>query len=1154
MDPLLISILANVISESAKYGIGKLLQDSQIDPEEIILKLKENEDFEDEHQRAIISALGEGAQEHPCLRRLADEPKIGILFLRWLVVAPEDEEKIEQEIAKIIEQMHCDEIPNDKILKLLQAFRSMVLRYSSLSNYLGNLSHKQVMAQLKSIEAKINGNNAEQSEPSHPIQIKVLTIKAFEENDSYPHEEEQEQLLEAIHDVSSDDLFMDIPDPVLSTLKEIEYYLKHDPHDILMISCHGGAGENGDCLRFEDAEGSGIDVSAETLAQSLQDSQKESGKHLKIVIFSACHSATDKFSLRKFAEALESVGVEAIIGMKKSITLEAAAIFNQQLISSLVRNETIKEAFDAAISAIRSDETDRKLNDPNEQFDSMVDVPELWTCNANLKREDFSSHVIQVPSSLKSMDFNASFMDRGFIGRRHEIRQALKMIRDHESVIVFKGTGGIGKSTLSTRIIAGMLKDSFKLIDFQGKLAPATIDQRLMELLKKLTPDEIPLLEQIEPIPRLRKMLNLLVGDKCKWVILFDNFEDNVDDKTSLIEDESLRDYLCEMRSAIKQRDIVLMFSTRYRVDGFEENEIEVPEFTSVDFRKRLRYTKKLKSLSSDVLVRLMGSFGVNPRALDLLDSLIQKKIYRKVNTWNEIEKKVIPDLISQLDQKADTLLDKFSPLLLGPLFEMLTDDQKALLIAASIYMEPVPENAIRALFDNFSADDIDQMDDLSLLDINAGGEEEAYYVHRLTATYLLDPARGYCLHEEFKELNRKAAEWWIIKAQLSNDAHDGIAARRHCLEANDWDKAAELGATLADAFRRWGHILYSYQILTATLTTSISRHNQAETLYRIGVIQEILGKNNEALQTSQRILNIGEEIGDMAYVSMALSIAGNVFLKTGNYPEALRLFNQALDINREMDDQIGVAINLNSIGNVYLNTREFHQALELYSQALMYFRESGEDEKEATIIGNIGVVYQFMGKYVEALESHHQALKAHRELGNKQGEAQSLGNIGSLHGMLKEYRDAVVHFAEALTIFKRIGDAQANLVWKGIFQIMLEIGREKVEEYLTQAGFDPDEILHGEEAQTQANIINQIKLVIVISLQASALEPEQRQQHIEQMRNIIKQADDPSAKSFFQFLLDLSESKTPPEPKDANLKLMALYHEVKNELDAQQD
>lgn len=130
--------------------------------------------------------------------------------------------------------------------------------------------------------------------------------------------------LDAFKEFPQDTVFLDIPDPVHSTLHEIQFYLERDYHEILIISCHGSAGDGGGSLRLENDHGNGIDVSATEFAEFLCAVQKTSGNPVKVVILSACHTAAEEFDLDAFVTALESTGVEAIIGMNGAITLVAA--------------------------------------------------------------------------------------------------------------------------------------------------------------------------------------------------------------------------------------------------------------------------------------------------------------------------------------------------------------------------------------------------------------------------------------------------------------------------------------------------------------------------------------------------------------------------------------------------------------------------------------------------------------------------------------------------------------------------------------------------------------------------------------------------------------------------------------------------------------
>lgn len=138
-------------------------------------------------------------------------------------------------------------------------------------------------------------------------------------------------------------------------------------------------------------------------------------------------------------------------------------------------------------------------------------------------------------------------------------------------------------------------------------------------------------------------------------------------------------------------------------------------------------------------------------------------------------------------------LSPKFSPLMLDMLWGYLTPGQRELLEAVSVYRVPVVFAAAAAQGGvEENRDDRLRLQDLSLLSYlkPAGVSSALYYVHRLTAGYVLERMPV----EKQKQAHALAAEYFLSIVYEGNkrDIADLIEARHHYLRAEEWDKAAD--------------------------------------------------------------------------------------------------------------------------------------------------------------------------------------------------------------------------------------------------------------------------------------------------------------------------------------------------------------------------
>jgi hypothetical protein len=290
----------------------------------------------------------------------------------------------------------------------------------------------------------------------------------------------------------------------------------------------------------------------------------------------------------------------------------------------------------------------------------------------------------------------ANYLERGFIGRRRVLRGIYKSIDDEEGTIVLKGSGGIGKSTLTTRAAANLRIKGFDFIVIRGE---TSVEQILEAISKKAVGKGIKGANEVYES-------NADVKDKLVWyldkfllkqkiVIIFDNFEENQDEKKGDFHKERLKEFIWFFRDALKNKETFLFFSTRYKLPGFDSPEItkEVPEFSAVEFRKMLGKSSALKRLDSQSVKNLRLEIGGNPRALELLDQIAYKEFKKRDFTWDQL-KDLIPELQERIIQKKGTE-DDFTPLFLDKLFSYLAGPQRQVLDILSIYRNPVPVEAI---------------------------------------------------------------------------------------------------------------------------------------------------------------------------------------------------------------------------------------------------------------------------------------------------------------------------------------------------------------------------------------------------------------------------------------------------------------------------
>ncbi len=860
--------------------------------------------------------------------------------------------------------------------------------------------------------------NKSDKKPEIP-QIKILSITASPEGENYIlYEQEQDTLLEVFKDFDRELVFLDMPDPVKSTLTEIREHLEDGQHDILHITAHGGIDEKGaGVLSFEDHQGNLEPITGEELIKVLNPTPK-------IVILSACHSARREPNLMPATRALFEAGIETVIGMKKAVSHRAAIEFNAAFINALCRKQTVKQAFELGKQAIFTGEQKRLKEIPGWDAVNEYEIPQLLAKDENLTAENFSDHRIEAPGRPGSHHFlGARYLERGFIGRRQVLRDIFKSIENKQGAVVLKGPGGIGKSTLTTRTAANLRRKGYDFIVARGE---TTIEQILEIISRKAAALGVKDAEEIyaakaDPNEKLTWFLDGFLL-KQKLVIIFDNFEENQEEeKAGEFKGERLKKFLWYFRDSLQHHETFLLFSTRYALPGFDTPGItkNIPEFTTVEFRKMLLNSQALKRLDSKSAANLIRDIGGNPRALELLDRIAYKKYREREFTWEQL-KDLIPELRGRIIEKRGKG-DDFTPLFLDTLIGYLDKPQRRLLDILSIYREPVPGEAAAAQGMKMEDDDCRKLEDLSLLECIVLEDKDLYYVHRLTAQYLLQQM----LAAQRKRYHKKAAKYFeTLRTEEGKKYVDAyIEARWHYLQAGEWNKAAEITFELEDYLSLRGYPQWAMELLQEIDVDKLDIENQYNTNLKLGNLNKDFGEYKKALTHYNMSKELAEKINNSLYIAFSLHGIGFVNQDQGRYDDALNHYERCREILESLDDKRESSIILHHIGMIYEEKGDYDAALTNYQKAKEVFEKSRDIKSVSASLHQIGIIYQLKCEYDAALKEYQKSLKIREKIGDIKGVSSSLHQIGTIYEEKGDYDAALTNYQKSLEIAEKIGD-----------------------------------------------------------------------------------------------------------------------------------
>jgi len=200
-------------------------------------------------------------------------------------------------------------------------------------------------------------------------------------------------------------------------------------------------------------------------------------------------------------------------------------------------------------------------------------------------------------------------------------------------------------------------------------------------------------------------------------------------------------------------------------------------------------------------------------------------------------------------------------------------------------------------------------------------------------------------------------------------------------------------------------------------------KQSYSDCLSCLGVIFDIKGETNKALQYYLMGLKIDKEIGDKSRISNSLNNVAYLYKNQGNIPSALWYNNQSLQIREEIGDKEGIAFSLNNLGSIYEYQGNIDQAHDYYIRSLKIREEIKNKEGVAECLSNIGGIYQKQNKYDKALECYNKSLKTNEEINDIAAKAITLNNIAGVYFKQGKPIESLKLLEENLKIYAEIGD-----------------------------------------------------------------------------------------------------------------------------------
>lgn len=392
-----------------------------------------------------------------------------------------------------------------------------------------------------------------------------------------------------------------------------------------------------------------------------------------------------------------------------------------------------------------------------------------------------------------------------------------------------------------------------------------------------------------------------------------------------------------------------------------------------------------------------------------------------------------------------------------------LNETQRQLLLAFSVYREPVPLTAARALTSldsTVSKIHIQHALDALLAQhlLQASGDGR-YQLHAIVASYAqehFDVSSEQSNKQALRAARRGAARYYQQLASKSypqgrarrkiSDIQPLIEAAWQLCQARRWQEAYSLieSENIFSNLRSWGGSTVLLELYTLLLPLDKWRPTpvqKARICNDFGVIYRTLGRKELSRSYLEKALEVSKETGEHREAAWTLNHLGRLYAESGEKERARGFYEEALKTAKEEGDRMAEGAALNNLGWVYCAWGQQEQEQKHYEEALRIYRELGDRRGEAATLNNLGRVFDDLGGSKQAVDYYEQALRIYREIGDQRGEGWSLNNLGKNYFLMGQKDLAREYLEQALAIRSEVDRKGESRTLNNLGTLYAELG-----------------------------------------------------------------------------------------------------------------
>ncbi len=667
-----------------------------------------------------------------------------------------------------------------------------------------------------------------------------------------------------------------------------------------------------------------------------------------------------------------------------------------------------------------------------------------------------------------------------FVGRKEEIAHLNTLIEQGAKVIVIKGPGGVGKTTLAQEYLKSQGFDLVvELLMAKEKENITPVESAIEELLKKDFQEE-PGREFGITLARLKRQLQTRrVG------VLIDNLEPALDGQGRFIEPHRRYVELLRVLADSSLQSVTLITSREPLAECGGVTNYSLPSLNEQAWEDFFR--RRDIDIDATTLKEMHKAYGGNALAMNILCAPIQRD-GGMVAYWREykVEAGLLVDFVKNLIEEQFKRLKEIYP-----------EAYKLLCRLGCYRYQDVPtvptEGLLCLLWDVPEREKrrvIESLRNLSLVEC----QNREYWLHPVIREEAIARLRE---SEYWEEANRKAAEFWqnsFNKILTVKDASIAFEAYYHHVEIKDFDESVKfifydyskdknslydskemLGAAswrlglinqiiyaisgILDKVNNFYYLSelylylgYSYNLI-GCLRKSIDCHQKSaklaikyletsscldknEFFYRLkrlqlafsintSLCQIDLGETKKALQTLEECLLSNSEAEEHC-INTALAEIYSILslLKAGEglKKEAYSLAEKAeLKLSLVTNNSWTQGYGLFFLGLTYKNLGKTEKSFEMYRKAIYYAEESHYTQVKAKALYGLAEIYRIQEDFTTALSHHSESIALLDRIGAKCDLAEAYYQLALTYQKMGVIEESHENFYKAIQLFEEM-------------------------------------------------------------------------------------------------------------------------------------